>query len=90
MLLIRLTGVMPPEQRLPPHDAHQPCGPFAVNIIALLLLPGGKPPDVIKRGFEVLLVQQAHDDQVFLTLNTWGVIQATAMNAEQFALLHQA
>ena len=62
VLFIALTGIMTPKQRLPFHDALEPSGPFTIDVVALLLQLGREPPDAIKKGFEILLVHQAHDD----------------------------
>ena len=78
--------------RIDRHQAHlsQESGnAFVVHFIVLTAQPGRHFLDPIKRRARVLLIQQAHQQQVLLTFWDWLIIIAGACQANQLALSYQ-
>jgi hypothetical protein len=71
------------------HEAHlsqEPGHPLVVHLLALSTQPGRHLLDAIKRRSRVLLIQQAHQQQILLTFWDRLVIIAGTCQATQLTL----
>ena len=57
-----------------------------IDLIPLLMELGGHSPNAVKRRARVLLVEPAHQQQVFLAVGLWLVIETAASHTQQLTL----
>ena len=87
MLRMRAAGVRLGVDRLDAHQPHQPLDAFAVDPAAML---APEMPDhrtaAVEGGFQVLLVNQAHQLQVIGIDRLRGIVERRAAQCQQLAL----
>ena len=57
-----------------------------IDFLPLLLQPGRHPPDAIKRRARVLLIKQAHQQQIGFAFRLRLIIETAARQPEQLTL----
>ena len=61
-----------------------------IDPVALLLQPGRHAANAVEGRARILLIEQAHQQQVLVIIGLWLIIEATARQAEQLTLAAQA
>jgi hypothetical protein len=68
------------------HDMHQACNSLSTYRIAHGAYHMGHPGDPVKRGFDVLFINDPHQLEIYRFFNGWLVIITGPTQPQQFAL----